>query len=114
MIGGNIAYGYKGLVVNATTVVEEGFGDLAGNDQNNIPFAGNIVQNLDPDFDGTVNWVVFKAKQTQQDKEVFDWEEGLPRVKNPCTGIGSVVGGDGVCNIGSRGSVWGSGSYALS
>jgi len=38
----------------------------------------------------------------------------LPRVKFPCEGVGSFVGGDGVCNIGSRGSIWVIGSYALS
>jgi len=113
LVGGNIPHGYKALVINASTGVEIGTGDWAGNDQNNIPFAGNVVQYLDPDFDGTGIWVVFKGKQTLQDQEVFDWEEGLPRVKNPCQGTGSFVGGDGVCNIGSRGSVWVIGSYAL-
>ena len=101
MISGNIPHGYKALVVNASTGVEEGFGDWSGNDPNNIPFAGNVVQYLDPEFDGTGDWVVFKAKQTEQDQEVFDWEEGIPRIKNPCTGVGSFVDGDGVCNIGS-------------
>ncbi len=114
LVGGNIPHGYKALVVNASTGVEEGFGNWAGNDQNNIPFAGNVVQFLDQDFDGTGFWVVFKGKQTLQDQEVFDWEEGLPRVKFPCEGVGSFVDGTGVCNIGSRGSIWVIGSYALS
>ncbi len=113
LIGGNIPHGYKALVINASTGIETGTGDWAGNDQNNIPFAGNVVQYLDQDFDGTGIWVVFKGKQTLQDQEVFDWEEGLPRVKFPCDGVGSFVGGDGVCNIGSRGVIWVIGSYAL-
>ena len=114
LVGGNIPHGYKALVINALTGVETGTGDWAGNDQNNIPFAGNVVQRLDQDFTGNGIWVVFKGKQTIQDQEVFDWEEGLPRIKFPCEGIGSFVGGDGVCNIGSRGAIWVIGSYALS
>lgn len=118
LIDGNIPHGYKALVlsVNLTTGIglEVGIGDWAGNDQNNIPFAGNVVQYLDPDFAGTGIWVVFKGKQTLQDQEVFDWEEGLPWVKNPCQGTGSFVGGNGVCNIGTRNADWILGSYALS
>jgi len=114
LVGGNIPHGYKALVVNASTGVEEGFGDWTGNDQNNIPFAGNVVQYLDPDFDGTGFWVSFKGKQTLQDQEVFDWEEGLPRIKNPCEGIGAYVDGAGACTIGARNANWVIGSYALS
>ena len=118
LVDGKIPHGYKALVlsVNLTTGIglEVGLGDWAGNDQNGIPFAGNIVQRLDQDFTGNGIWVVFKGKQTNQDQEVFDWEEGLPWVKNPCQGTGSFVGGDGVCNIGSRNADWILGSYALS
>ena len=53
LVGGNIPHGYKALVINASTGIETGTGDWAGNDQNNIPFAGNVVQYLDQDFDGT-------------------------------------------------------------
>jgi len=118
LVNGIIPHGYKALVlsVNLTTGIgiEVGIGEWAGNDQNNIPFAGNVVQRLDPDLDGSGIWVVFKAKQTQQDQEVFDWEEGLPWIKTPCTGFGSFVNGSGSCNLGSRGSDWIRGSYALS
>ena len=114
LVNGNIPHGYKALVIDSTTGIETGTGDWSGNDQNDIPFAGNIVQYLDPDFDGTGIWVVFKGKQTLQDQEVFDWDEGLPRIKNPCTGAGSFVGADGTCNIGTRETTWIIGSYALS
>lgn len=118
LINGNIPHGYKALVlsVNLTSGIglEVGIGEWAGNDQNGIPFAGNIVQRIDQDFTGNGIWVVFKGKQTLQDQEVFDWEEGLPWIKNPCEGVNSFVDGDGVCNIGSRGSEWRLGSYGLS
>jgi len=116
LVNGNIPHGYKALVLSVNLIsgigIEVGFGDWAGNDQNNIPFAGNIVQYLDPDFDGTGIWVVFKGKQTLQDQEVFDWDEGLPWIKEPCEG--GHVDGDGVCISGSRNNDWRLGSYALS
>jgi len=118
LINGNIPHGYKALVLSTNLEtgigIEVGFGDWAGNDRNNIPFAGNVVQYLDPEFNGNGIWVVFKGKQTNQDQEVFDWDEGLPWVKFPCEGIGSYVDGSGTCTLGSRNADWRLGSYALS
>ena len=119
LIDGRIPHGYKVLVVDPNygasppTATDTGTGDFSGNDPNGVPFAGNIAQYLDPDFDGTGDWFVFKGNQTNDDQEVFDWDEGFPWVKNPCRGFGSFVGGDGVCNIGSRDTTWILGSYAL-
>ncbi len=120
LIDNNIPHGYKALVIEPDyllvggTGIEIGEGDWSGNDVNGLPFAGNIVQYLDPDFNGSGIWVVFKGKETSQDQEVFDWEEGLPWVKNPCKGLASYVDGAGVCTIGTRDSNWVIGSYALS
>lgn len=136
LVGGDIPHGYKALVIDPTylslggTGIEIGEGGWSGNDSNGIPFAGNIVQYLDPNRDGVGIWVVFKGKQTNQDQEVFDWEEGLPWVKNvsipnyifipipPFQQPDRYVNGDGesVFILGGsapRTTEWNIGSYAL-
>lgn len=132
LVDGNIPHGYKVLVVepdyNVTppTATDTGTGDFAGEDKNGITFAGNIAQYLDPDFDGTGEWSVFKATVSNDDQEVFDWDEGLPWIKNPCNpnfvlGIADrYVNGSGACLCtltglpATRASTWIVGSYALS
>ena len=132
LVNSKIPHGYKALVIDPTylplggTGVEVGEGDWSGNDINGIAFAGNIVQYLDPNRDGTGVWVVFKGKQTNQDQEVFDWEEGLPWVKNVSIPIFTLgipdrfVNGDGESlfvltgDPAPRTTEWNIGSYALS
>jgi len=131
LVDGKIPHGYKMLVVEPNygvtppTATDTGEGDFSGNDKNNITFAGNIAQYLDPDLDGSGEWVVFKAKISNDDQEIFDWDEGLPWIKNPCNptfafGIpDKYVNDSGACllTIGgsaSRDTTWIVGSYALS
>ncbi len=126
LVGGNIPHGYKGLVIDPNDGSETGAGDWAGNDPNGIAFTGNVAQYLDPDFDGTGTWVVFKGKTTNQDQEVFDWEEGEPWVKFPGVPIFTLgipdryvdVDGNCVFVIGGgpapRSTIWEKGSYGLS
>lgn len=125
LVGGNIPHGYKALVINPNDGSETGSGGWSGNDQNNIPFAGNIVQYIDPDFDGAGEWRVFKGKQTNQDQEVFDWDEGEPWVKEPGVPVFTLgipdryVDGNGNCLFvlggpAPRATNWVKGSYGLS
>ena len=117
-VDGNIPDAFRMLAVfptgHASQGQEGGIGDFAGNDPAGIAYAGNIIEFVDLDNDGVGVWRVFKAKATNQDQEVFEWYEGIPWVKNPCTGAGSYVDNLGVCNVGSRETKWLIGSYALS
>lgn len=122
---GLIPDGYRILVINAITGAEESTGDFVGNDPNGIPFAGNIAEYIDPNKDNTGDWFVFKAKQTLQDQEVYDHEEGLPWTKFPGTPIFTLtipdrfVDADGVCRFviglaeAPRSTVWEIGSYGI-
>ncbi len=83
---GLIPDAYRILCVNPTTGAEEGTGDFSGTDRNNLPFAGNVVEYDDPRKDNTGSWVVFQAKETLQDQEVLDWDEGEPWTKFPGKG----------------------------
>lgn len=123
-IGGTrIPDAFKMLVVDPNyandppTAVDLGEGEFAGNDPNNIPFAGNVAQYVDVNLDGTGTWFVFKGKQTTQDQEIIDFDEDLPWIKNPCEStiplISSFVDGNGVCNLGTRNADWVSGSYQI-
>lgn len=113
LINGNIPDAFRMLAINPATGVATGAGDFAGNDRNGIAHAGNINEFIDPDLDGTGEWVVFKASAANQDQEVFDWFEGEPWINKPCEGALSFVNAAGVCTLGSRNANWVKGSYAL-
>jgi len=115
---------YRMLVIDPTDGSELGVGEFVGIDRNGIPYAGNVVEYEDFNLDGVGEWIVFLAKQTLQDQEVFDHDEGLPWVKNPGVptffiGIpDSYVNsaGDFVFNLGgaaTRANNWRKGSYAI-
>lgn len=124
--GSRIPDKYLVLVINPSTGVEEGFGDFAGNDPSGIPFAGNVAQYVDRNLDGTGFWRVFKGKQTQDDQEIFDWEETDSWVKHPCVATFTAgipdqyVDAEGNCVLfpsggaGSRDVNWVKGAYRLS
>jgi len=118
LVDGNIPDAFRMLAVyptgHASVGQAAGTGAFAGNDLTGLPFAGNILEFVDDDNDGIGFWKVFKSKITNQDQEVFEWYEGIPWVKNPCTGVGSGVDGNGVCQVGTRQTKWLIGSYALS
>lgn len=118
LVDGNVPDAFRMLAVyptgHASVGQAAGTGAFSGNDPTGLPYAGNIIEFVDPDNDGTGTWVVFKSKVAGDDQEVFDWYEGLPWVRNPCTGVGSYVDGNGICQVGSRETKWLIGSYALS
>ncbi len=93
-------------------------------DSNGVSFGGNIVEFIDPDLDGNGEWVVLKSKVLQTDQEVFDWEEGVQWIKNPCVPntFGPLadrgVDDNGNCvfivgGAAGRASTWVKGSYFL-
>ena len=118
LVDGNIPDAFRMLAVfptgHASVGESGGTGDFAGNDGAGLPYAGNICEFVDDDNDGIGFWKVFKSKIAGDDQEVFEWYEGIPWVRNPCTGAGSYVDNAGVCNIGTRETKWLIGSYALS
>jgi len=112
--------GYKVLVAKDNgddTLTDSGTGIFAGNDSAGRPFPGNIAEYIDTNNDGNGVWTVFK--ETSQDEEIFDWDEALSWIKNPCTAFGSAVNGSGECIIQllgipvARDTVWKKGSYVL-
>jgi len=114
--GNQIPDAFMVLVIDPATGTETGLGDFSGSDKNGIMYAGNILQYYDEDNDGVGEWRVFKGKQTNQDQEVFDWYEGIPWIKNPCTS--DYVDDTGVCKLilggsGTRSTVWKIGSYEI-
>lgn len=118
--GGVLPDGFRVLVVTPTytanggTAVIEGFGLFAGNDINGIPFAGNVAEwRADPTNPIIGRFIVFGKKDTPQDQEIYDYDEGLSWIKNPCTGFLSFVDQDGVCQIGSRDAGFVTGNYGL-
>jgi len=114
LVDGKIPHGFKVLAINPADGVPGGTGDFNGNDKNNIPFAGNINQYIDRDFDGSGAWEVFKGEPTNtQDHEIFDHDECLSWIKNPCEGAFSFVDGNGVCQLGTRATVWKKGAYTF-
>lgn len=126
LVNGNIPDGYRMLVVNPVTGVESGTGAFAGSDRNGVAFAGNVAEYEDPELNGTGEWVVFKGTATNDDQEVFEWDEGLPWTKNPCEPSSFVANvpdrytdsaGACVFTVGGapagRQTVWKKGSYGI-
>lgn len=119
--------GYRVLTIDPATGLPTTVGIWASPnvDRNGVLFAGNIVEFIDPDLDGTGEWVVFKSKVLGDDQEVFDWNEAVPWIKNPCNptftfGIpDKYVNNSGSCllTIGggaaTRDTIWVIGSYAI-
>lgn len=95
-------------------------------DRNGIEFAGNILEYVDPNLDGTGDFIVFKSKAAGDDQEVFDWNEAEPWIKNPCEANFTLnipdrfVDNNGACVLtaggggASRATIWRKGSYGLS
>jgi hypothetical protein len=111
-IGGTrIPHGYRMLAVNPSTGADSGTGDFSGNDKNGVAYAGNLIEYQDFDEDGSGDWVVIE--ESKNDSEIFEWDECFSWTKNPCTGLGSYVDGNGACQIGSRESTWKKGAYTL-
>lgn len=125
--GVDIPDGYRVLAIDPATGTAPVSGPWGpGNvDRNNLAFGGNILEFLDPDLDGTGEWVVFKATTAGDDQEVFDWEEAEPWVNNPCNPTFTAgvpdryVDNAGACvfTVGGapapRSTVWVKGSYAI-
>jgi len=117
---GLLVDGFRVLVVTPTytltggTAVIEGFDIFAGNDINGIPFAGNVAEwRGDPTDPVNGVFIVFGRKDMSQDQEIYDYDEGLSWIKNPCTGLLSFVDQDGVCQLGSREAGFVTGNYIL-
>lgn len=121
---GNPFDGLRVLVIDPSTGSESGIGGFSGNDQNGIAYAGNVAQFIDPDYDGTGAWIVFK--QTQTDSEIYDFNEGDSWTKFPCEPVFTLgipdryVDNVGACKFtigggsASRQIVWKKGAYRLS
>lgn len=128
--GNQIPDGYRVLALkvvdNIGTNPESGPWVPGQLDRNGVEFAGNILEFRDPNFDGTGQFFVFKAKVTGDDQEVFDYENAIPWVKNPCNPTFNLnipdryVNNTGSCvlTIGggaaTRATTWIIGSYGLS
>lgn len=84
--GVDIPDAYRVLAIDPLT----GAAPLAGPwgpgilDRNGLLLGGSVIEFLDPDRDGTGEWVVFRANVPGDDQEVFDWEQAVPWVNNPC------------------------------
>jgi len=119
--GGVIPDGFRVLVATPTytatggTAVIESFGSVfGGNDINGIPFAGNVAEfRADPTNPIVGRFIVLNRKDMPQDQEIYDYDEGLSWIKNPCTGLLSFVDQSGVCTIGSRDAGFITGNYGL-
>ncbi len=95
-------------------------------DRNGVEFSGNILEFVDPDLDGTGEFVVFKSRVTGDDQEVFEYETALPWINNPCNPVvlgplfDRFVDNSGVCRFvlgggaAPRDTVWVIGSYGIS
>jgi len=126
--GVDIPDGYRVLAIDPLTgdVPLSGPWVVGNVDRNNVEFAGNILERVDPDLDGNGEWVVLKSKVLGDDQEVFGWEEALPWIKNPCNptfvlGIPDrYVNNSGSCvfTVGggpaTRSAIWVIGSYSIS
>ena len=125
--GLDIPDGYRVLAIDPATGAAPVSGPWGpGNlDRNGLALGGSILEFIDPDRDGTGDWVVFKANIPGVDQEVFDWYRGEPWVNNPC--VPNFVAGvpdryvdhAGACvfTVGGgaapRATVWTIGSYAI-
>ena len=123
---------FRVLCVDPSTGIGSiGLGDFSGNDPNNEPLAGNIIEYRDPDHDQTGDWYVFKPNQVaaQIDQEVYDYEEGDSWTNQPCKPVFALgliadrgVNAAGECRfsvligggIAPRSTIWEKGSYGLS
>lgn len=83
--GVDIPDGYRVLAIDPATGAAPLTGDWGPGmvDRNGLALGGNILEYLDPDLDGTGEWVVFKGRITADDQEVFDWYNAEPWIKNP-------------------------------
>ena len=126
-IGGDIPDAYRVLAIDTAT----GAAPVAGIwgpglvDRNGVLLGGNIVEFIDPDLDGTGEWVVFKSKVLGEDQEIFNWQEAEPWIRNPCIPTFTLgipdryVDNAGACvfTIGgapaARAAIWTRGSYAI-
>ena len=97
-----------------------GFGDFAGNDPTGESMAGNILEWRDPELTNpstTGAW--FVKKVTNDDQEVYDFEDGFSWVNNPCNASGQAINNSGSCVViiggapGTRATVWVKGAYRL-
>jgi len=124
LVNENIPDAYRILVIDPTTGISTGTGDFAGTDRNGLTFAGNIAEYEDPNLNGTGEWVVFKGTELADDQEVFEWDEGLPWIKNPCLATFTLTFADRYVNLegqctfvlggeAPRAEVWSIGSYGL-
>ena len=118
--GGVIPDGFRMLIATPTytatggTAVIEGFDIFAGNDINDVPFAGNIAEfRASPTDPITGRFIVLFKKAMNQDQEIYDYDEGLSWIKNPCTGLLSYVDQSGACKIGSRDAGFITGDYKI-
>ena len=125
--GVDIPDGYRVLAIDPATGASPTAGIWGPGllDKNGVLLGGNIVEFIDPDLDGTGEWVVFKSKVLGDDQEIFDWFEAEPWIKNPCIPTITLgvpdryVDNSGACvfTVGggsaSRATVWTIGSYAI-
>lgn len=125
--GVDIPDAYRVLAIEPTTGEPPSSGPWASPnvDRNGVEFSGNILEFVDPNLDGTGEFVVFKSRVANDDQEVFEYETALPWIKNPCPGnfFGPIptqfVDNGGVCTVvgggaGTRDTTWVIGSYAIS
>ena len=90
----------------------------SGNDPNGVAYAGNVIEYRDPSLNQTGQWYVFKDA-SQDDFEVYDFEEGDSWVHNPCSNVLDFVDVNGDCKNrltgfpGTRSTVWEKGAYRL-
>lgn len=128
LVSGDIPDAYRVLAIDPVTGLAPVSGPWApGNlDRNGVALGGNILEWEDKDLDGVGEWVVFKSKVTGDDQEVFEWENALPWIKNPCDPTFTLgvpdryVDNAGACvfTVGgapaARATKWIIGSYGLS
>jgi len=123
---GDVFNAFRALVMTPGTGVSAGFGDWSAADKNGVDFAGNVVewQENPLETSPTGQWVVIHNSRpsdpvTQDDQEVYDFEEGESWIKNPCNQtFGDFVDGTGACKniIGgsaTRSTIWEKGRYGI-
>ena len=112
--------GFRVLCIHPTTgsaSSSSGF-STSGNDPNGVAYAGNVIEYRDPSLNQTGEWYVFKDA-SQDDFEVYDFEEGDSWVHNPCSNVLDFVDVNGNCKnrltglSGTRATVWEKGAYRL-
>lgn len=120
MISSSPFDGFRVLCIHPTTgsgSSSSGF-STSGNDPNGVAYAGNVIEYRDPSLNQTGEWYVFKDA-SQDDFEVYDFEEGYSWVNNPCDSASNFVDETGACKVqltgaaGTRSTVWKKGAYRL-